>query len=110
MTDDDIRFIQAAMQYLDVRVVDLEVNPRVVDVNVKLAPGRVPLVSLGQGFLQSNPALRRQKIVHELLHVRGLMHDARSRRDLGYYSNPRRDRLSALIRDDIERAARFTGR
>ncbi len=106
MTDDDIRFAQAAMQYLEVRAVDVEINPRVADVNVRLAPGRVPLISLGQGFLQSNPALRRQKIVHELLHVRGLMHDARSRRDLGYYSNPRRDRLSPQVRDDIERGAR----
>lgn len=110
MTDDDIRFAQAAMQYLEVRAVDLEVNPRVTDINVRLTPGQVPLISLGQGFVKSNPALRRQKIVHELLHVRGLMHNARSRRDLGYYSNPRRDRLSALVRDDIERAARFVGR
>ena len=99
----DVRFTRRAIRYFGIEAVDLEINPRVKDINVHLGE-TVPVIHLGREYVASNPEKRRQKIVHELIHAYGVPHCASMRRR-GYYTYPDRDRFSREVLADIERGS-----
>ncbi len=67
--------------------------------DIAYSPG---VILLGRRFKRSNPKLRRKKITHEYLHHLGFPHNQHMR-DVGYYSNPKRDRLSERVVSEVER-------
>lgn len=50
-------------------------------------------IQFGKLYRTSSPQLKRQKILHEWQHFRGLVHDGKARA-AGYFSDPKRDRYS----------------
>lgn len=104
MTGDDVRFARRALRYFSLPAVALS-DEYSGDCAVQLRPGAVPLVLLGPRWHAASQGERRKRLVHELLHVRGLGHD-RSARRLGYYSSPRRDRLSRRVYAHLARGGR----
>lgn len=88
--------------YFGLRGVRYEDAPSVPD--IASAPA-AKLVLLGRRWRRDTPEVRLKKVCHELLHLWGLPHDQHMR-DLGYYSNPRRDRFTWDVWRDFRRGAR----
>lgn len=96
LTASEAGLLGKALGALGVPRVDVQINPASQgDIHILLNPGLSQIVC-GQKWIQSNPTLRKTKLVHEVLHAAGIRHDARSRK-LGYYSNPNRDRYSPRV-------------
>ncbi len=56
----------------------------------------IPYILCGRKWLVAPFHERQKRLLHELLHVRGLRHDNKAR-SAGYYSNPSRDTLSKTV-------------
>lgn len=69
--------------------------------------GMPPRILVGGVWLRSHDwEAKAKKILHENLHIWGLGHTSRERA-LGYFSSPRRDRLSWEVWNDFLRNRRF---
>ena len=96
LTPAETKFLGRALAHLNVPRVDVQVNPEsTADIWIELG-NPLPQVVCGQKWIGSNPTLRKTKLVHEVLHAKGMRHDAKSRQ-MGYYSNPERDTYSPKV-------------
>lgn len=94
------KFATQAAHWL--HVAQPELAHRETDIHDIASWPRERIILLGREFRKSSPRLKRQKLMHELVHFAGVEHDAAARR-LGYYSQPERDGFSRQKLRELER-------
>lgn len=94
LTEAEGAWLVKAMQRLGIPKVEVE-SSGPGDLCVWLGE-ETPRIRVGSKWHAAKPHERRKRLLHELLHVKGLRHNAQSRK-LGYYSNPERDSYSRKV-------------
>lgn len=101
-------FIRRAETYLSIpHDVEFRLDRSIPDI-ASLPSASPPVVLIGKRWIASSDrASKEKKILHELLHIGvGLGHNDAAR-SIGYYSSPRRDRLSWVVYRDMQHHKTF---
>lgn len=98
LTQRDREFVKRALGYFGIGAVKIDWSDskeKYPDIWVNLSS--TPVITVTREWEKQKPAERRKRIVHEMLHVKGLQHNDK----IGYSTYPDKDSFSMKVYDDI---------
>ena len=101
ITAEDGKFVtEKIMPYFGISRLQIEYSPsRKTYPDIWVTKGEVPVITVTDEWKRQSPDERRKRLVHEVLHLSGLSHNA----NIGYTSRPETDTLSKKVYSAIMR-------